>query len=156
MVTADNEFAPLAELLYELPGAPTLNLTSANEHEPFIERRIRVIKERVRSVRHSLPFTSVPVKMLTHMVFFVVKMLNHFPVKGGVSALYSPKTILSGQTLNYKQCALPFGTYCQVHEEDGPRNSLVARTQGAISLGPSSNRQGGQLFLSLNSVRVIS
>jgi hypothetical protein len=46
-VTADNEFTPLAELLYELPGAPTLNLTSANEHEPYIERRIRVIKERV-------------------------------------------------------------------------------------------------------------
>jgi hypothetical protein len=29
-VTADNEFAPLAELMYELPGAPALNLTSAN------------------------------------------------------------------------------------------------------------------------------
>ena len=26
-ITADNEFAPLAELLYELPGAPTLNLS---------------------------------------------------------------------------------------------------------------------------------
>ena len=36
-VTADNEFAPLAELMYDLPGAPTLNLTSANEHEPYIE-----------------------------------------------------------------------------------------------------------------------
>jgi hypothetical protein len=32
MIKADNEFAPLAEMLYELPGAPTLNLTSANEH----------------------------------------------------------------------------------------------------------------------------
>ncbi len=60
-ITADNEFAPLGELLYELPGAPTLNLTSANEHEPFIERRIRVVKERVRSIRHSLPFTCIPV-----------------------------------------------------------------------------------------------
>ncbi len=37
-VTADNEFSPLAELMYELSGAPTLNLTSANEHEPYIER----------------------------------------------------------------------------------------------------------------------
>ena len=36
-VTADNEFAPLAEMMYDLPGAPTLNLTSANEHEPYIE-----------------------------------------------------------------------------------------------------------------------
>jgi hypothetical protein len=51
---------------------------------------------------------------------------------------------------------LPFGSYCQVHEEDGPRNSLAARTQGAISLGPSTNRQGGQLFFSLNTGKVIS
>ena len=39
-VTVDNEFAPLAELMYDPPGAPTLNLTSASEHEPYIERRI--------------------------------------------------------------------------------------------------------------------
>ncbi len=133
-VTADNQFAPLAELMYDLPGAPTLNLTSANEHEPYIERRIRVVKERTRSVRHSLPFSSIPPKILTHIVFFVVKLLNLFPVKGGVSTQYSPKTIMSGQVITYKQYLLPFGTYCQVHEEDGQRNSLVARTQGAISV----------------------
>ncbi len=155
-VTADNEFAPLAELMYELPGVPTLNLTSANEHEPNVERRIRVVKERTRAVQHSIPFTQIPAKMLTHMIFFVVKLLNYFPAKGGVSTQYSPKTIMSGQTLNYKQCSLPFGTYCQVHEEDGPRNSLVARTSGAISLGPSSNRQGGHLFLSLNTNPIIA
>ena len=155
-IKANNEFAPLAEMLYDLPGAPTLNLTSANEHEPNIERRIRVVKERARAVRHSIPFTALPVKMVTHMVFFVVKLLNYFPAKSGISTQFSPKTIMSGQTLNYKQCSLPFGTYCQVHEEEGPRNSLIARMAGAISLGPSSNRQGGHLFLSLNTGRVIA
>ncbi len=94
--------------------------------------------------------------MLTHMVFFVVKLLNLFPAKGGVSTEYSPKTIMSGQTINYKQYSLPFGTYCQVHEEDGQRDSLAARTQGAISVGPSTNRQGGQLFFSLNTGRIIT
>jgi hypothetical protein len=94
--------------------------------------------------------------MVTHMVFFVVKLLNYFPAKSGVSTQFSPKTIMSGQQLNYKQCSLPFGTYCQVHEEEGPRNSLIARTAGAISLGPSSNRQGGHLFMSLNTGRIIS
>jgi hypothetical protein len=39
-IKADNEFAPLTELLYERPGASTLNLTNANEHEPNIERHI--------------------------------------------------------------------------------------------------------------------
>ncbi len=155
-VTADNEFAPLAELLYKLPGAPILNLTSANKHEPYIEHRIRVVKERVQSVHYSLPFKSIPIRMLTHMIFFTVKMLNYFPVKGGISMQYSPKTIMSGHTLNYKQCSLPFGTYCQVHEEDGQCNSIAARTQGALSLGPSMNRQGSQLFFSLNTGKVIS
>jgi hypothetical protein len=39
-IKADNKFAPLTELLYKLPGALTLHLTSANEHEPNIERHI--------------------------------------------------------------------------------------------------------------------
>mgnify|MGYP006891304721 CR=1 FL=1 len=39
-VTGDGEFEPMQELMNELPGAPRLNLASANEHEPFIERKI--------------------------------------------------------------------------------------------------------------------
>ncbi len=47
-ITGDGEFASLEQFTSLLMGAPCLNLTSANEHEPFIERRIRVVKERVR------------------------------------------------------------------------------------------------------------
>ena len=83
-VTANGEFAPLEEFLYSLPGAPRLNLSAANEHEPYVERQIRVIKERVRAVCHSLPFLSLSMQITTHMVFFVVKLLNYFPAKGGV------------------------------------------------------------------------
>lgn len=46
---------------------------------------------------------------LTHMVFFVIKLLNHFPVKGGVSTQYSPETTMSGQTINYRQYSSPRG-----------------------------------------------
>lgn len=96
-------------------------------------------------------------QMTTHMVFFaVVKLLNHFLAKGGVSSQFSPKTIMSGERIRYKQYCLPFGTYCQVHEEDSPRNSMAARTQGAISMGPRKNKQGGQVFFSLMTGKVIS
>jgi hypothetical protein len=37
-----------------------------------------------------------------------------------------------------------------VHEEDNPRNSQIARTKRAISLGPSGNLQGGFKFMALN------
>jgi hypothetical protein len=46
-IKADGEFAPLQEWMHTLFGAPKLNLTSANEHVAEIERKIRVIKERV-------------------------------------------------------------------------------------------------------------
>jgi hypothetical protein len=36
-VVGKNEFTPLEEQLVNLPGAPRLNLTSAGEHEPFVE-----------------------------------------------------------------------------------------------------------------------
>jgi hypothetical protein len=38
-----------------------------------------------------------------------------------------------------------------VHEEDNPRNGQIARTKGAISLGPIGNLQGGFKFMALNS-----
>jgi len=45
-VQGDGEFKPLKDLIEsELYGGPTMNLTSANEHDPEIERKHRVIKE---------------------------------------------------------------------------------------------------------------
>jgi hypothetical protein len=87
---------------------------------------------------------------MTHMVFYVVKLLNYFPAKGGVSEIYGPKTIRSGKIIDFKKFSLPFGTYCHVHEEKLPQNSLADRTLGAISLGPSRNAQGGHNFFTLN------
>jgi hypothetical protein len=44
-VHADGEFAPLKTLIEAMPGETMVNLASANEHTPGIERRIRVVKE---------------------------------------------------------------------------------------------------------------
>jgi hypothetical protein len=151
VVTADNEFTPLVEIMYDLPGAPRLNLTDPDEHEPYIECRTRVVKERTRAVCHSVPFTAVPKQMLTHMNFYVVKLLNYyFPAKGGVSDQYGSKAILAGEIIHYKYYSMPFRTYCQIHEEDALCNSMVACTWGAISLGLSGNIQDGHNFYTLN------
>jgi hypothetical protein len=155
-VHADGKFAPLKPLIESMPGGPMVNLESANEHVPEIERRIRVVKERCRATRHSLPYENNPKLMAIHIVLHVVKLLNFFPTKGGVSDTLSPKTIMSGETLDFnKHLSLQIGQYCQVHEEDTPRNIQVARTKGAISLGPSGNLQGGFKFMALNSGKKI-
>jgi hypothetical protein len=146
----DGEFAPLKAQIQAMPGGPRVNLTSANEHVPEIERRIRVVKERARSSRHSLPFNRIPRLLTIWIVFKAVKLLNYFPPKGGISDIISPRTIMTGETLNYKtQLNLRLGQYCQVHEEGLPRNGQHARAQGAICLGPSGNQQGGFRFMNL-------
>jgi hypothetical protein len=136
-----------------MPGGPMVNLASANEHVPEIERRIRVVKERYQATRHSL---RNPKLMKIHSVLNVVKLLNFFPTKDGVYGTLSPKTSMSGETLDFKKyLSLQISQYCQVHEEDTPRNSQVARTKGAISLGPSGNLQGSFKFMTLNSGKKI-
>jgi hypothetical protein len=66
-----------------------------------------------------------------------------------------PKQIMSGEVMHYIFFAMGFGRYCHIHEEDQPRNNLAARTQGAISLGPSGNAQGGHKFFTLTTGKVV-
>jgi hypothetical protein len=120
-VHVDGEFAPLKTLIEAMTGGPILNLASANEHVPGIERRVQVVKERCQETQHSLPFHTIPKIMMIHIVLNVVKLLHFFPRKGGVSDTLSPKTIISGETLDYKKhLSLQLGQYCQMYEEDNP------------------------------------
>ena len=146
-IKGDGEFKPLQDLIQsELYGGPTLNLASANKHVPEIERKIRVIMERVRAVRYSVPCNALPALVTIHSVLFVTKQLNLFPVKGGISG-WSPRQIMTGEVVHYKYCSIPFGCYCQISEEGTPRNSMLARTRGAIALGPAMCKVGISFML---------
>jgi hypothetical protein len=91
------------------------------------------------------------------MVLNVVKLLTYFPTKAGFSNHWSPRMIMAGKPLNYKKdLALEFGAYCQVHAHHAPRNSMKARTEGGICLGPIGNEQGGFKFMSLLTGRKIT
>ena len=150
-VHSEGEFSPLQALVASLPGGPMINLESANEHVPEIELKIRVVKEICRADQHGLPFQRIPKLLNIHIVFQTVKLFNFFPTKGGIFDTLSPKTIMSGEILDYKKhLSLQIGQYCQVHEEDAPRNSQNLRTKGAISLGPIGNLKGGFKFMALN------
>jgi hypothetical protein len=49
---------------------------------------------------------------MIHIVLNAVNMLNFFPTKGGISDTLSPKTIMSGETLDYKRhLSLQVGQY---------------------------------------------
>jgi hypothetical protein len=49
-IHTDDKFTPLQALIQGMSGGPTVNLASTNEHVPEIERRIRVVKERPKTI----------------------------------------------------------------------------------------------------------
>jgi hypothetical protein len=133
----------------------TLNTVSADEHVPEIERHIRTIKERARSVINMLPFEGYPARMIIELIYYCGFWLNSFPANGGISDVLSPRSIILGTTIDYTQhCKLEYGTYVQTHEKHD--NTMIPRTTGAIALRPTGNAQGGHYFYSLTSGKRIN
>jgi Reverse transcriptase (RNA-dependent DNA polymerase) len=127
-----------------------MNAVAREEHVPEIERNIRTIKDRSRSVVTVLPFQQIPARIVIELIHYCVFWLNSFPRKHGISDALSPRAIVVGAKVNYNNhCKLEFGTYVQTHEQHD--NSMTPRTTGAIALRPSGNAQGGHYFFSLTS-----
>ena len=149
----DGEFVPLRGGLAEI--GITLNETSRDEHVGDIERYIRTVKERMRAIYNTLPFRKVPGRLVIEMAKTAVFWLNVFPPFGGASRDLSPRTILTGQKVDYKRhCRFQFGEYAQTHEEHD--NSMNPRTVGALALRPVGNGQGSFYFLSVTTGRVLN
>ncbi len=73
-----------------------------------------------------LPFDNIPWRMKIKFVYFILLWLNAFPVKTGVSLIYSPRELLVCRQLDYKKhCRVLPGTYCEVHDEPSPSNMMV-------------------------------
>ncbi len=121
----DNEFKKLRNLVPIL----AINTTAVKEHVPEVEHKIWLIKEWGRGILNTHPFKRMPRLMLIELIYHVVLWLNAFPSKSEVS-----------ETLDFaKHCRLLFGTYCEVHDEPSPTNSMVT-----CSTPPDSARPYGQ------------
>ena len=149
----DGAFVGLHDVCNQLQV--TLNTTSRDEHMGDVERYIRTIKECMRSVSNTIPFKRLTRNMVMELAKAVVYWLNSVPSNMGVSPIMSPRTIITGQLLDYhKHCRYEFGKYVQTHEEHD--NSLLSRTVGAIALRPTGNQQGGYFFMSLHTGHIIN
>ena len=79
----DGEFVPLRTDLLNM--GIIANFATRNEYVPEIERQHRVIKERARACRSTLPFEVLPQLPLVEMVNNCALWINMFPEKGGVT-----------------------------------------------------------------------
>ena len=128
---------PESKSLEEKLVRNTLNTTEAHDHVPKVEIQIHVIKERMLSQHSNLPFPSFTRCMTIELAKNVVMFLNGFPHKSGLSKTYSPRTITTGKSLNWKKISkLHFGAYSQLHEYRNVTNTLEERTHTVISWYP--------------------
>lgn len=131
------------------------NPSGAGQHVPVIERKIRLVKERVRAVCGGLPF-KVPTNLLKWVVFYCVSRLNMMP-SGTRMDKTSPRELFLGRKLDYKlDLSVSFGDYVQCESVNIIRNSMTPRTEGAIALMPTGNLQGSVKFYCLATDSVIT
>jgi hypothetical protein len=117
MILGDGEFeCTCGALAADLHS--NLNICGEDEHVPDIERCIQTIKERTRCTYNVLEFEQYPPKMISEMVFSSVFWLNAFPNRLGISNTMSPRTIVTGLTIDFaKHCRIEYGQYVQTHEK---------------------------------------
>ena len=86
-----------------------------------VERKIRVIKERVRAIINTVPF-SLSELLESWLLTYVVNRLNLVPTRNSV-AYVSPREKLYGRKINVdKELKHGFGDYVQVHNQ---RKSII-------------------------------
>ena len=152
---ADPEFECLREEL--AVNDIELNCCAAQEHQSDAERTARTIKERYRALYHSAPYGMWPKIMVIRGASYAVKWLNTFPPAGGISQAYSPRTIITGRTIDYdKHCKIPFGQYVQAVTQNEPSNTPLERTIDGIYLRTLDNIQGGYEVLNLKTGKTIT
>ena len=135
-----------------------LNCVAANEHEPYIERCIRHIKERSRCTFAAINFKWIPRRLVAELVCTMVYWINSSPRQDGVHPTLSPRAIMTGQSLAVKNTEFQFGDFVQATEPpktNATGNIMDARVSNAIYCRPSGNKQGGLWVYKLSTAQVV-
>ena len=96
----------------------SLEITGRDEHDGFVERSVRVIKERSRCTCHSIPYRAYPKLMTNSMIENVVNWLNAFPFKSGISQSMGPSTIVLGKPAPDVKKECSFWSVCNEFYQD--------------------------------------
>ncbi len=128
-----------------------------NENVGDVENAIKHVKERFRAICTTLPFRHISARMIIELVNFCIMWINAFQSSVGVSAELSPRTIMTGQKMDFtKHCRSPFGAYCETHNDlEITNDAQVARSVPCICLGPVGSIHSTHKFLNLDAGQVV-
>eukprot|EP01041_Mallomonas_annulata_P032692 gene32692-55211_t len=111
-----------------------VDATGAGEHVPLAEVFIRVVKERARSILHTLPY-NLPHILFKHLISYAVMCVNCTPHSQSTTGIPAFEAF-RGRKINVaKDFRAAFGDYCMVAKPNlGVDKSLVtvARVEPAL------------------------
>jgi hypothetical protein len=129
--------------------------TGVEQHAARVESMVKLVKERTRSILHSLPY-KLPAHLMRYAVQYAVRMVNTTTPKNALQAT-SPRELFLGRKTDLKRdFRVAFGEYCHVPAYGGQSNTMKTRTLPAISLGGKGNVSGSSEFFILTTGRVVS
>ena len=139
----------------EIDDSIEVNTSGARDHCPEIERSIRTIKERCRSVIAVSPFDYFPDQYVIHLVYFVTTMLNCLPSQSGLFGRYSPRELVFRRPVDYqKHLRFEFGAMVEASEDPTVTNTMASRTYRGLYLGNTFNIQGTHKVFDMKTGRV--
>ena len=123
-------------------------------HVKRVERRIQVVKERVRTHIHYLPY-ALPLIALSMCVLYCVSRLNYQPTHVRDGGVCPRETFLGRKSDGKRDFRCAFGDYVMstVPTTD---NSMRPRTEDCVVMFPTGNRTGSVKMLSLATGKIVT
>ena len=132
-----------------------IDISGAGGHVSRIERRIQVVKERVRAhMCHHLPFTLTNLG-ITMCAMYCVSRLNYEPSGTRVGGESSRSLFLGRNAVGTLDFRCAFGDYVQCTTPN-TSNSMASRTEDCIVMLPSGNRTGSVKVMSLATGKIVT
>ena len=89
---------------YNSMGSIQIHIVDKSQHVPIVERKIRQIKERARSIISSLPFKLTSL-LIMFLVFYCVYTINLIP-QTTMDHKLSPRELFTGRKLDFNRDGL--------------------------------------------------
>lgn len=139
---ADGEFCNNEVMAPLVNRNVKVTICPPGSHVARVERKARVVKERVRCHLSNLPYL-LPSILLPWLIAFVMFCLNIIPVRCGGHYI-SPREIMTGRKLNaQRDLRHEFGEYAEAKNPHAHSNLVTdARTDACILLLNTGNVQG--------------
>ncbi len=140
----------LNALRFLFPGIE-IDVSGANDKLSRVDIKIRRLKDIVRSVIASLPWT-LPTFLIKDLAQYSVSRMNVRRTTT-LASLECPRVRFTGRKVNFKkEFSIQFGDYCELPiDKRNLKGPMAPRTESAIALYPVANANNSWTFLILHS-----